>query len=138
MSLLLDALIEQRRKEALDYQEYLRRIVELTKQVTSPGASGAYPATMNTPARRALYDNLDKDDALALAVDAAVRASRQDDWRSNQFKVRRVRNAIRTALESGRPGVARETPEPYGAHSSETLEEQVERILALVKNQDEY
>jgi hypothetical protein len=52
--------------------------------------------------------------------------------------VRRVRNAIRTALESGRPGVARETPEPYGAHSSETLEEQVERILALVKNQDEY
>jgi type I restriction enzyme R subunit len=138
MSLLLDALIEQRRKEALDYQEYLRRIVVLTKQVTSPGSSGAYPATMNTPARRALYDNLDKDDAQALAVDAAVRASRQDDWRSNQFKVRRVRNAIRTALESGKPGVARETPEPYSAYSSETLEEQVERILALVKNQDEY
>src|SRR5206468_11509393 len=36
MSALLDALIEQRRKEALDYQEYLRRIVELTKQVKNP------------------------------------------------------------------------------------------------------
>jgi len=138
MSELLDALIEQRRKEALDYQEYLRRIVELTKQVTSPGATGAYPATVNTPGKRALYDNLDKDEALALAVDAAVRASRQDDWRSNQFKVRRVRNAIRAALESGKAGVAHETPAPYGAHSPETLEERVERVLALVKKQDEY
>jgi type I restriction enzyme R subunit len=92
---------------------------------------------MNTPGKRALYDNLDKDEALALAVDAAVRTSRQDDWRSNQFKIRRVRNAIRAALE-GKPGLAHETPEPYGGHSSETLEEQLERILALVKNQDEY
>jgi hypothetical protein len=31
-----------------------------------------------------------------------------------------------------------ETSASYGAHSSETLEERVERILALVKNQDEY
>jgi type I restriction enzyme R subunit len=136
MSALLDALIEQRRKEALDYQEYLRRIVELTKQVTNPEASGAYPATMNTRGRRALYDNLGKDEALALAVDTAVRASRQDDWRSNPFKIKRVRNAIRAALES--PGVVRERPASYRADPPETLEEQIERILLLVKNQDEY
>ena len=49
MSELLDALIEQRRKEALDYQEYLRRIVELTKKVKNPEAGGAYPAALNTP-----------------------------------------------------------------------------------------
>jgi type I restriction enzyme R subunit len=149
MSALLDALIEQRRKEALDYQEYLRRIVELTKKVASPEASGAYPVAMNTPGKRALYDNLDTDEPLALAIDAAVRASRQDDWRSNQFKVRRVRNAIRDTLDaagaqagSGRDataaGVARELPAAYSTQSSESLEERVERILALVKNQDEY
>ena len=149
MSALLDALIEQRRKEALDYQEYLRRIVELTKHVVSPEASGAYPATMNTPGKRALYDNLDTNEALALAIDAAVRASRQDDWRSNQFKVRRVRNAIRVALESAgghvggggdatRAGVARETAAGYVTRPSESIDERVERILALVKNQDEY
>ncbi|MEK7444158.1 MAG: restriction endonuclease subunit R, partial [candidate division NC10 bacterium] len=149
MSALLDALIEQRRKEALDYQEYLRRIVELTKQVVSPEASGAYPATMNTPGKRALYDNLDTNEALALAIDAAVRASRQDDWRSNQFKVRRVKNAIRVALESAgghvggggaatRAGVARETAAGYVTRPPESTEERVERILALVKNQDEY
>ena len=93
---------------------------------------------MNTPGKRALYDNLDKDEALALAIDAAVRASRQDDWRSNQFKVRRVRNAIRAALEATKAGVVQETRASYATHSSETLEERVERILVLVKNQDEY
>jgi type I restriction enzyme R subunit len=37
---------------------------------------------MNTPARRALYDNLGKNEALALQVDQAVHAASQDDWRS--------------------------------------------------------
>ena len=147
MSELLDALIEERRKEALDYQEYLRRIVELTKKVTHPEASGAYPTTMNTPGKRALYDNLGRNGRLAMAVDSAVRGGRQDDWRSNPFKVKRVRNAIRAALESAGSQVGggqvaqagvREEPAVYVTESSESLEEQVERILALVKNQDEY
>jgi len=103
---------------------------------------------MNTPGRRALYDNLDRDERLALAVNAAVHASRQDDWRGNAFKIRRVRNAIRAALvstgaQAGRHGEAktgavREAPATYAAQPPESLEERVERILALVKNQDEY
>src|SRR5438128_12000992 len=78
MSQLLDALIEQRRREALDYQEYLARIVELAKQVANPEVGGAYPMTINTPGKQALSDNLGTDEALALAVDEAVRANRQD------------------------------------------------------------
>ena len=66
MSELLDALIEQRRQEALDYQEYLEKIVELTKKVKDPGSGESYPKTLNTPAKRALYDNLAKNEALAL------------------------------------------------------------------------
>jgi len=147
MSALLDALIEQRREEALEYQEYLHRIVELTKEVASPEASGAYPATMNTSGKRALYDNLDKDEALALAVDSAVRASRQDDWRSNTFKIKKVKNAIRAALASAlaqvggrdaKAGAVREEAADFGTEPLESFEERVERILALVKNQDEY
>ncbi|MEI7901992.1 MAG: type I restriction endonuclease subunit R [bacterium] len=149
MSELLDALIEQRRKEALDYKEYLRRIVELTKQVTNPEVGGAYPKTINTPGKRALYDNLGRDEALALAVDAAVRASRQDDWRGNSFKVKKVRNGVRAALETagtqmeGGDGiiwasVVRDPPAVYATESAESPEERVERIVALVKNQDEY
>ena len=67
MSELLDALIEQRRKEALDYQEYLARIVELTRKVKNPATGYVYPTALDTAAKRALYDNLGKDEALALA-----------------------------------------------------------------------
>ena len=147
MSALLDALIEQRRKEALDYQAYLRKIVELTRKITNPEVGGAYPATMNTRGKRALYDNLRKDEELALAVDEAVRSSRQDDWRGNSFKVKKVRNAIRAVLEAfeAQTGDDRDPAKaggileaPVGWQPPESLEERVERILALVKNQDEY
>ncbi len=40
MSKLLDALIEQRRKGALDYQHYLAKIAELTKQPTFRSPNG--------------------------------------------------------------------------------------------------
>jgi type I restriction enzyme R subunit len=149
MSELLDALIEQRRKEALDYKEYLRKIVELTKKVKNPEAGGTYPKAMNTPGKRALYDNLDKNEVMALAVDEAVRASRQDDWRGNAFKVKKVRNAIRAVMEAAgtqagggddiaQTSIVREPTPVYAKESSESLEERVERIVGLVKNQDEY
>ena len=56
-----------------------------------PTAGQAYPKSLDTPAKRALYDNLGKNEALALTADSAVRASRQDDWRSNPIKIRKVR-----------------------------------------------
>jgi len=140
MSALLDALIEQRRQEALDYQTYLDRIVDLARKVKNPEAEGGYPRSLSTPGKRALYDNLGREGALALAVDAAVRASRQDDWRSNPFKVKKVRNALKAALE--KHGAQKMTeagaPVDYLAKPAESAEERVERILALVKNQDEY
>jgi len=118
MSELLDALIRQRKKEALDYRKYLEEIVELTKKVNNPAVGESYPRALDTPAKRALYDNLGKDEALALAVDGAVRASMQDDWRSNSLKVRMVKLAIKRVLRD-----------------EEALTEQV---LELVTNQREY
>ncbi len=117
MSELLDLLIAQRKKEAMEYQQYLQKIVALAKQVMSPSGE-SYPVKVNSPARRALYDNLGKDDSLALAVDEAVRTSRQDEWRSNPFKVKKVRLAIKQALAG-----------------DEALTDQV---LELAKNQNEY
>jgi type I restriction enzyme, R subunit len=98
MSALLDALIEQRRQDALDYEEYLERIVDLVRQVTNPTTGQSYPRSLDTPAKRALFDNLNGDETLALAVDGAVRTSKQDDWRSNSFKVRKVKLAIKAVL----------------------------------------
>ncbi|HMI84206.1 MAG TPA: type I restriction endonuclease subunit R [Polyangiaceae bacterium] len=98
MSDLLDALIEQRKEAALSYQEYLAKIVELTKQAKSGPNAGAYPNSLDTTSKRALYDNLDRDEALAIKVDQAVRTSMQDGWRSNIMKTKRVRQAIAGVL----------------------------------------
>ena len=118
MSELLDALIAQRKKEALDYQKYLERIVNLAKKAVNPDTGESYPKELNTPGKRALYDNLGKDQARALAVDHSIHESRQDDWRNNPFKIRKVRLAVKVALGGD--------------------EELTEKTLELVKYQNEY
>jgi type I restriction enzyme R subunit len=117
MSKLLEALIDQRRKAAITYKEYLAQVVVLTRMAKNPGGA-SYPSPLDTPAKRSLYDNLYKDEVKALRVHEAVIAYRQDDWRHNTFKVRRVRIGIREAL---------------AGDDAET-----DRILELVKNQREY
>ncbi len=116
MSELLDALIEQRRKGALDYQQYLAEIVELAKQAKHPTA-GTYPASVDSSAKRALYDNLDKDEALTIAVDDKVRMTCKDGWRGHKVKEKEVKYAVRSVLQD---------------------DELTERIFDLVKNQREY
>jgi len=119
MSLLLDTLIQERKAQAQDYEVYLHELVELTRRAADPsGASGvAYPTTLNTAAKRALYENLDQDEALALALDGDIRDTRKDDWRGHVIKEREVRYAIQEYIED---------------------DAEVERIFELVKNQREY
>lgn len=141
MSKLLDTLIEQRRKGVLDYKKYLDEIATLTKQAATPGGgAGGYPAGVKTAAQRALYNNLGNDKALALAVDAAVLSSRQDGWRNNTMKTKRVWLAIQhvlaTVIPAGHDLRAQETGEsPIPALN---LEAEADRILDLVKHQNEY
>ncbi|MDO5757551.1 MAG: HsdR family type I site-specific deoxyribonuclease [Rhodobacterales bacterium] len=98
MSELLDALIAQRKTEAIDYEAYLAKIVELTKQAKSPETTTSYPASINSAAKRALFDNLGEDEEMAVAIDAAIRATKKDAWRGNRFKEKEVRNAIKTHI----------------------------------------
>ena len=109
MSALLDALIAQRRQEALDYKAYLTRIVELTRKVSrSEEAVSTYPSSINSGALRALYDNLegvavaeaatDGQERQALVLDRAIRGIKKADWRGNRFKEREVRNAVKAEL----------------------------------------
>lgn len=120
MSQLLDALIQARKQQAIDYKEYLAKIVELSKQANNPGARSSYPASINTDALRALYDNLkdyveagireepatyagalpeDATARLAIKVDQAIRNVKKANWRENKFKVREVQNAIGDVLK---------------------------------------
>ena len=98
MSELLDALMAHRRENAVSYQEYLRQIVDLTRQAKAGPNAGAYPKSLDSTSKRALFDNLGRDEALALKVDAAVRTSLQDDWRNHPMKTRKVRQAIAAHL----------------------------------------
>jgi type I restriction enzyme R subunit len=95
MSDLLDALIDQRRQQAIDYEKYLAEIVLLTRKVRNPEQGSLYPDEIDTAALRALYDNLDRDKDLAINVDAEIRLTKKDGWRGNRFKEREIRNAIR-------------------------------------------
>jgi type I restriction enzyme, R subunit len=116
----------------------LETIVELTKKISNPEAGASYPQSLDPPARRVLYDNLRQDEALALAVDCAVRESRQDDWRSNPFKVRMVRNSIKQALQNSNGGMIKELPASYVTGAVDPADAFIEKILELVKNQRDY
>ena len=105
MSQLLEALILQRKQGALSYQRYLEKVVELTKQAKAGPSAGSYPASLDSAARRALYDNLGRDEGLAIRIDQAVRASAQDAWRESPLKTRRVQHAIRDVLGDGDPRI---------------------------------
>ena len=123
MSDLLDDLIEQRRQEALDYKEYLRRVVELTRKVAGKQENSTYPASIDTPTLQALYDNLGGNATLALQLDEKIRAVKKADWRGNRFKEQRVRNAIASVLQE----------QPHGTSLPD-----VETVFELVKNQNDY
>ncbi|MEP6588184.1 MAG: restriction endonuclease subunit R, partial [Polaromonas sp.] len=139
MSALLDALIAQRRKGVLGYKDYLEKIAALAKQATMPGGVAAgYPTAVNTPALRALFNNLGSQlPALALAVDAAIRGSLMADWRGNAMKIKKVRLAIRHALAAAMPatlGLAA-TEAGTSVAAPPDLDAETERILALAQQQ---
>ena len=139
MSQLLDALIAQRRKAVISYAEYLKQIAQLAKDVTQPGGPVAYPAELQTAAQRALFNNLERNAVLALQVDAAVRASLQNDWKSNAMKTKRVRLGIRAVLaQAAAEAQAGAQPGVAEAESSYSLEAHTTRMLDLALHQNDY
>ncbi len=100
MSELLDALIQTRKKEAQSYKAYLEKVAALAKQVAKPETQSAYPKIINTPALRALFDNLNNDENAAIRVDEAIRNVKKAGWRGNRFKEREIRIAIKSVLGS--------------------------------------
>ena len=117
MSALLDEIIRRRREKAIDYEEYLRSIADLARQVAA-GKGDDMPPALNTPGKRALFNNLGRDEALALNIDAAIRNARPDGWRGIQAR----ENVIKAALW---PLLGNDVAE-------------VERVFLIVKQQPEY
>lgn len=121
MSVLLDELIKLRKDQTDKYEEYLEKIIELTKKVKKPETNTTYPSSINSPAKRALYDNLNQNEELALSMDTRIKETKKDGWRDNKFKLRQVKYAIAEELEK---------------HNLD--EPPVEYILDIVKRHQEY
>lgn len=117
MSVLLDEIIKLRKEQVVSYAEYLKKIVELAKNAKEPSRSVSYPRTIDTSAKRALFDNLDGNEIVAVELDEDLRLNRPDGWRGNKIKERKVKYIISEHVEN---------------------EGKVDEILELVKNQVEY
>ncbi|MEC9357487.1 MAG: HsdR family type I site-specific deoxyribonuclease [Pseudomonadota bacterium] len=134
MSALLEEIIRFRKERADEYEEYLRRIAELVRQVEAGQAEGA-PKALNTPGKRALYNNLLARSAaetartpyrgessdlaldLALRVDEAVRRVAPDGWRGIQPREQTIKGALYDILQEVN---------------------EVERVFLIIKAQREY
>ena len=127
MSRLLDELIRERRRGATDYRTYLSKVSGLSVRVTNPATHTDYPPSINTEARRSLYDNLgdaavERRETMAIAIDDAILNARTDNWRGHLFRERQVLYAIARVIDD--------------QFSDDDLD--VDTIFELVINQNEY
>ena len=141
MSALLDEIIVDRKAAAMEYEEYLRRIAKLAREVEEGLAEDTPEELKNSPALRALYNNLKmaggtpvQADRVAEApeeydasvdpvlekakkIDAKVKQVRPDEWRGFQPREQVIKAALNGILQD----VA-----------------EVERIFLIIKAQSEY
>ena len=98
MSALLDEIIASRKAKAIEYEEYLKRIAELSNRVVAGHAADTSSA-LDTPGKRALWNNLGQNEALALQIDAVVRNVRPDGWRGVSPRERTIKKALYDVLQ---------------------------------------
>jgi type I restriction enzyme R subunit len=116
MSALLDEIIAARKAKAIEYEGYLQRIADLATNVQT-GVAPDTPVKLDTPGKRALWNNFGQNEALALNIDSTVRHVRPDGWRGIQAREQIIKAAI------------------YGILQDES---EVERIFLIIKAQGEY
>jgi type I restriction enzyme, R subunit len=116
MSQVLDEIIRFRKQQADAYEEYLRKIAELARQLHQRTADST-PAELDTPGKRAMWNNLNGDLDLALRVDRTVRQVRPDGWRGVQAKEQVIKAALYGLLQDAA---------------------EVERLFAVLVAQPEY
>lgn len=122
MSTLLDEIILDMKKGALEYETYLKKLELLSKKLTDRFSDSDHPKSINTKARMALYNNLDENENLAVKIDETIIKNKPDGWKGVPIKEKRVEMAIEETLEN------------------ENIfdKELVKKILALAIEQKEY
>ncbi len=121
MSVLLTDLVRQRKEGALEYEKLLKKYEELAKQLYAK-TNNQYPKSISTPAKRALFDNLNKNEELVELLYERINNERPDNWVGSTVKERVVRNFLLDPLAK------------YGI----TEEKEIQRIFDLIANQQEF
>jgi type I restriction enzyme R subunit len=116
MSVLLNEIIKERKVNAISYEEYLKKIADLAKKVNE-GKNDSTPDALNTPAKRALYNNLSLNESLALSVHESICQYRPDNWKGNETKELVIKSKLYEVLGD---------------------EKEVDRLFPIVKQQGEY
>ncbi|MBN1317932.1 MAG: HsdR family type I site-specific deoxyribonuclease [Anaerolineales bacterium] len=117
MSRLLAEIIAARKARAMEYEEYLKQIAALAVQVET-GRADQTPSILDTPGKVALWNNLGKDEAMAIRVDETVKRVRPADWRGHLPRERMIKAALYNIFNN---------------------EEEVERIFKIIyQRTDEY
>src|SRR5574344_283536 len=98
MSELLKELIDMKKDQNLDYQEYIKHLVELVLKVKNPELSGEYPSTIHNIRLRGLYDILEKDEEETLKVYSTLINSISNDFMESKMKQRELKLTIKTIL----------------------------------------
>jgi type I restriction enzyme R subunit len=124
MSQLLDALLDERRRAALDYKDYLAKLLELAAKLGKGESDTAYPTWADNGAKRALVDFFAPEEDVAIEVDRVVMRTKPDSWVGNAMKERRVRNALIPVLRI----------DYNDLHDRETLD----KLIELLKARHEY
>ncbi|MCO4097922.1 MAG: type I restriction endonuclease subunit R [Gemmatimonas sp.] len=117
MSTLLDDLIEQSRKGAEAYEEFLRKAEELARQLAVRGSPNGVPAVLHgnheatvlfnnlptVPATTFLYPTPEEAlAAFALKLDRTVREQAPAGWRGDYVRESKVKNALYPLLDRDR------------------------------------
>jgi type I restriction enzyme R subunit len=72
--------------------------MELASNISNPSQNNQYPNSITTLAKQALYDNLDNNEILALAIDSVIHTNKLDGWRDGGIKEKKLRIAINEVL----------------------------------------
>ncbi len=97
LSIILQELIDKRKKEMLDYEEYMKELIELVKKARGKSAN-SYPESIKTPGMRALYDNLGQNEYLAIRTHEVIKENAIVGFRDNRLKQRKLIKALAKLL----------------------------------------
>lgn len=97
LSIILQELIDKRKKEMLDYEEYMKELIELVKKARGKSAN-SYPESIKTPGMRALYDNLGQNEYLAIRAHEVIKKNALVGFRVSIMKQKKIIRALAKLL----------------------------------------